>query len=193
MDRKLKSNQSIMHGFDEETQTHWFDVVGYPRLLLPDSSISPENSKRSKHFGLRQVRVVDGAAIGKTDREGNIIPEAVRLKMKYEGMRRIVEHLASGSPDWELPRAGGVRAAPKQDSLELILQAIMRATGRDADGVGKMLAEMVRQRGGDLEANARYLAESKRVLVALAEIRAESARPAGGENPDDVLDAMLGE
>lgn len=184
----MKSNQSVRHWFDQATQEHVVEVLGHPQIRVKDSAISPENGFKARGFGIRQVRFIDGAAIGKTDKDGRMIPEATRLQMKYEGIRRIADHVASGSPEWELPRAGAVRV-PKVDALELVLEAIARATGRDAAAVNKMLVSMVAQRGGDLEANARHLAETARVQIALTELKAERAPRA--VDADATLDELI--
>lgn len=168
----MKANQTVGYKIDTTKKVITFTVAGQGEFTLDMAKVSAENREYAAFVGMAQVRIVDGAAIGKADKDGRIIPEDVRCKMKADRMRALVEHYESGTTEWEMKRAA---RAPRVDSLEDIREAIGRATKRDAAGVERLVQASVRERGGDVEANLRYLAGAKAVQVALAEIRAERA------------------
>jgi hypothetical protein len=182
----MKSNQTVVYKLDSEANTITYRVAGIDQpIVLRLDQCSMENNARALVAGYSQVMVIDTAAIGRTDKDGAIIPETVRNHMKWERMARKVEHLNSGATTVAPER---VARTPRVESLADIRAAIGRATKRDEAGVEKLVQASVRERGGDVEANLRYLSQARSVQMALAEIKAERA-PARAA--DDALDALL--
>jgi hypothetical protein len=178
----MKSNQTVVYKLDSEANTITYRVAGIDQpIVLRLDQCSMENNARALVAGYSQVMVIDTAAIGRTDKDGAIIPEHVRNHMKWERMARKVEHLNSGATTVAPERAA---RAPRVESLADIRAAIGRATRRDAAGVEKLVQASVQDRGGDVEANLRYLVQARSVQMALAEMKAERA-------PEQVADIAL--
>jgi hypothetical protein len=92
----MKSNQTVVYTHDAEANTVTYRVAGIDQpIVLRLDSTSAENNARALVAGYSQVMVIDTAAIGRTDKDGAIIPEPVRNQMKWERMSRKVEHLNS--------------------------------------------------------------------------------------------------
>jgi hypothetical protein len=182
----MKSNQTVVYVYNAEDNTVTYRVRGIDQpIVLRLDQCSMENNTHALVAGYSQVMVVDTAAIERKGKDGNLIPDDVRNHMKWERMQRKVEHLNSGATTVAPERTA---RAPRVESLADIRAAIGRATRRDEAGVEKLVQARVRECGGDVEANLRYLAGAKAVQMALAEIKAERA-PARAA--DDALDALL--
>lgn len=99
-ERKLKENQHVMPQIDLEKGIVTFHVKGHLPIPLHMDRLHPDIIRRAAMVGMAQVRIVDAAAVGMTDKDGNIIPEADRIQMKYENMNELVRHYESGTAEW---------------------------------------------------------------------------------------------
>jgi len=183
---KLRDNQSVGYAIDPETETITFLVRGFPEWTLDVDKLSNAVQQKALYIGLAQVRIVDGAAVSKTDKNGTIIPEPERLAAKYKAMKRLCEHYETGTENWELERTGG-GGGKRVIGLDVILEALSRALKLTPEKIDSTLKLAVKTQGGDLEAHARRFAESTRVQTAILEILAERSGRA------EIADAGLAE
>lgn len=191
----MKDNQSVGVKVSDAFDSVTFEVRGQGTLVLEMGKLHEDIIKRAACVGMAQVRIVDAAAVGKADKEGNIIPEATRNKMKFERMKALVDHYNSGTATWERVR---VASAPKEDSIELIQRAIGRALQVEADAVSGLLDNWTKKKlpdGGQMfksrDEYVRFLAKSAKVREALALIKAEAIQPV--LDADAELSALTGE
>lgn len=103
----MKENQTVKPIINMEAGTVTFEVKGHSNIVLHMDKVHPDNVRRAGFVGMAQVRIVDAAAIGRTDESGAIIPDAQRTATKHERMLKLVEHYESGSPEWGVKGEGG--------------------------------------------------------------------------------------
>lgn len=125
----MKENQSVKPIINMEAGIVTFEVKGHPAIVLHLDKVHPDNIRRAGFVGMAQTRIVDAAAIGRTDDKGNIIPEADRIATKHARMLKLVEHYESGSPEWNVKGEGGFAPSgliialcamqPKRDPAEI--------------------------------------------------------------------------
>ena len=168
----MKANQTVGYVIDTDAGTIEFTVKGHKPFTLDMAKVHESNRRYASFVGMAQVRIVDGAAIGRNAKDGSIIPEDERCAMKDARMRTLVAHYETGTADWEIKRAA---RTPVVDSLDDIRLAVARATRATVEAVEAQLVKRVREHGGDIEAQLRYLAGAKSVRLALAELKAERA------------------
>jgi len=178
---QMKDNQSVSVAVADAFDSVTFEVRGQGKLVLEMGKLHEDIIKRAACVGMAQVRIVDAAAVGKADKDGNIIPEAERNAMKFARMKALVDHYNSGTATWERVR---VASAAKEDSIELIQRAIGRALQVEADAVGALLDNWAKKRlpdGGQMfksrDEYVRFLGKSAKVREALALIKAEAIKP----------------
>lgn len=121
----MKPNQIV--GYTIEGDIITFNVKGQTLLTLDVTKVHPDNQRRAMFGGLAQVRVVDMAAVDRADKDGNLLHEDVRTRMKWERMKRCIEHLESGAPVW---RIGGKEKVDVADHT-LTVRAIAQVKGLD--------------------------------------------------------------
>lgn len=117
----MKENQHVKPIIDLEANKVSFEVLGHSTLTLDLSKVHPDNVKRAALVGFAQVRVVDAAAVGMEDDEGNIIPAAERIAMKHARMKALIEHLESGTAEWSR-RGTGDGSGARSITIEAIAQ-----------------------------------------------------------------------
>lgn len=170
----MKDNQSIKYTISPDNLSITFERRGGLQRTFDLRSVHPDNLARAVAVGFAQVRIVDAAAVGRADKDGNIIPEAERLEMKWERMLRLIEHYESGSPEWNLK----VRAAQRTTKLDDIRQALSRL-GVAADKIAVLADDKLRE-----------LAKGKRVAEQILEIERE--RLSDRTDADGLLDELIG-
>lgn len=154
-----------------------FAFTGAGEFVFDPDKVSAENRARAMMHGFEQ-RIRDAAALS-VDRDTG---KSATPQEKYEAARRIADHLMSGATEWN------IKAAPTRIDTGLILQAMMRALGRDLEACEALLATTVAKRDVDRDGAAKIWAESKQVARAILEIRAE--RLARDTDVDDLLAEM---
>ncbi len=95
----MKDNQHVRPVIDVEAGTVTFEVRGMDSLVLEWARLHPDVQMRAGLAGMAQVRIVDAAAVGVADDDGNIIPEAERIALKHQRMAALIEHYHSGTAE----------------------------------------------------------------------------------------------
>ena len=186
MARNMKENQHVMPIIADDFSTVTFKVRGHDDLVLHMDKIHPDNLRRAACAGFAQVRIVDAAAVPAADKDGNIIPGDERVAMKHERMARLVNHYESGTPEWSRVAEGG-------GGKSITIEAIARVKGVAYDEAERYVDEYAtRNYAGDRKECLAFLREGKRVMEAIAAIRAERA-PAPKVDADAALDEMKDE
>lgn len=182
----MKDNQHVepIIALDERTVTFRF-AFGLSELVFHLDKCSDAIKARASLVGMAQVRLVDAAAIGRADKEGNIIPERQRVEMKHERIAALIEHYESGTEEWTL--SGGGSGAP---SAAITLQAIARVksvTMAEAEGMVKRYADKTFE--GDTRKCLAFLREGAEVAQAILDIKREGIKT--NVNADDALDELV--
>lgn len=120
----MKTNQQVKPVIDLAARTVMFEVRGKPSLVLHLDRLHADIIARAALVGMAQTRIVDAAAIGTTDAEGRVIPQAERIEIKYERMRALIEHYETGTDQWT---RGGQGAGGGAGSITIA--AIARVRG----------------------------------------------------------------
>jgi len=103
----MKDNQHVQPVIDLTAGTVTFKVKGHPDIVLDMAQLHPDITRQAAMVGMAQVRIVDAAAVGRTDKDGLIIPEAERIAQKYANMAGLVEHYMTGTSEWSRRATGG--------------------------------------------------------------------------------------
>lgn len=152
-----------------------FDVIGQPRLTVDMAKVSAKNAEYAAFHGIKQ-RVVDSAAIA-----WDGIGQRPTPAEKYAEMVKIVEHLNSGSPDWNTVRGessglvGGVT-----------LKALAAVQGLEIDAMRARVTEIAEKQGKTVKAKLAEYATLPDVIKKIAELRA-AASPV---KADDLMDEL---
>lgn len=166
----MKENQSVKPVIDLENQTVTFEVRGKKPLVLEWDKLSPEVQMRAGLAGMAQVRIVDAAAVGRADSEGNLLSEEVRLGMKYQRMAALIEHYHTGTSEWTLRSEGGGGAR----SLTLEAIAIVKSvTYEDAEKLVDAYAQQKFE--GDRKKALTFLSKGQRVREEMQKLRIKRA------------------
>lgn len=173
---KMKTNQTVAYVISDDYSTIAFSVVGNGQMVLDLNKCHPDIVRRAAAVGMAQVRIVDAAAIGTVDKDGNAIPPAERNRMKAENMRKLIDHYHTGTDQWSLTRS----ATPRGDSEEILWAALVRALGEHAEAA---LAKTMQTHPTRHEA-LKYLSGAKRVASALLAIKAERIKPVADADAD---------
>lgn len=170
---KMKDNQHVKPVIDVAAGTVTFAVKGHDDLVLHMDKLHPDIVKRAALVGMAQVRIVDAAAVGMTDDEGNIIPEDDRIALKHSRMAALVEHYETGTAEWSRVGTGGGGRSITVEALARVVFAgdYERAESAVADYAAKKF-------DGDTKKALAHFREGKRVMDAMAAIRAERTGPA---------------
>ena len=166
----MKDNQHVQPVIAEDYSSVTFKTRGHADIVLDMTKVHPDLIRRAAAVGFAQVRIVDAAAVGMTDDEGNIIPEDERIEMKYERMAALVAHYMTGTSEWS--RRGEGTGGGKSVTIE----AIARIRGIDYDTAKAQVADYAKKKfGDDTKKCLAFLRQGERVAAAIAAIRAERA------------------
>ena len=166
MDKKPKSNSVITTTLvetPEQGHVLVFSVkdAGEARLVLRD--VSKSNLDRAVLHGLTQ-KVSDAAAIPRDTKTG----KSAQPLDKLAAIRKVVEHFASGSENWNLARESG-GAGPSMD-VKLLAMALVEVCPE------KALDEMLKWvRARSVEERI-ALAESKGLKARIERLRGEASK-----------------
>ena len=182
--RNMKENQHVQPVVNVEKGTVTFNVKGHTPLVLEMGKLHPSIVARAAMVGMAQVRIVDAAAVGMTDDEGNIIPEAERIAQKHSNMAALVEHYMTGTAEWSRVGTGG------GGGRSITIEAISRVKGIDYDAAKAMVERhAATMHKGDTKKALAHLRGAKAVAEAILAIRAERA-PTAKVDADAILDEM---
>ncbi len=178
MQTKPKSNSVVTHTVDPTTGIVTFTVVGASSFNVDPSMIHPANVARFTRHGIIQ-RVSDAAAKGRDPTTGkSATPQA-----RFDAMKRLADHYATGSAEWSPARAEGAMALD-----QIILAAVVEATGKTTDEVRAMIAAGAEKGAVTQKVYLAKLGEAKLVKPIVDRIKGAIA-PA--IDADDALDAMM--
>lgn len=164
----MKENQHVKPVVNVEAGTVTFQVKGHNDIILDIAKLHPDIVKRAALAGMAQVRIVDAAAVGMTDEDDNIIPEAMRIQLKYSRMEELVNHYHTGTSEWSRKGTGGGGFG------SITIEAIARVKGTEyaeAEAMVKKYAEA--KFGGDNKKALAFFRDSKTVREAMSAIKAE--------------------
>jgi hypothetical protein len=188
METKLKENQQVKPVVDMDTGLVQFHVRGYAEPLVLDmSKLHPDIVKRAAMVGMAQVRIVDAAAIGAADDDGNIIPAEDRIRMKHDAMRALIAHYETGTADWSRAGSGGGGGAKS-----ITVEAIARVQGISYENALEMVDKRAEKTGSTRKAILGKLRNAEAVQKAILAIRAERT-PAPKVDADAELAALTAE
>lgn len=180
----MKENQHVKPVVDVEAGTVTFQVKGHNDIILDIAKLHPDIVKRAALAGMAQVRIVDAAAVGMADDEGNIIPEADRIALKYTRMEELVNHYHTGTSEWSRKGTGGGGFG------SITVEAIARVLGMEyAEAEIEVSKYAEKKFGGDTKKALAHFRQGSRVAKAMQEIRAERA-PAPKLDADAALDEL---
>ena len=98
-----KANSIISVKIDVVAQTLTITTKGIENpIVLAMKDVSPENATYAMLHGFKQ-RVVDAAAISRDESNG----QPATPQEKYDAMKRMADHYASGSKEWSIRESGG--------------------------------------------------------------------------------------
>lgn len=178
----MKDNQMIRPVISADFKTITFEVKNHPDLVLEMGKLHTDVKARAACVGLAQVRVVDAAAIGRADSDGTIRTAAEMLALKYQKMSEIIEHLHTGTPEWNRKRAAG--AGTTKDVSGITLKAMQRVwPDKDCEALA---FRMEQKRGISRREAYAVFAQTREVAAAIAAIKAERANVSA----DDLIAEM---
>lgn len=164
----MKENQHVKPVVDVAAGTVTFHVKGHNDLVLDFSKLHADIVKRAALAGMAQVRIVDAAAVGMEDDEGNIMPEADRISLKYSRMEALLNHYHTGTSEWSRKGTSGGGFG------SITVEAIARVKGVEYPAAEKMVADYAERKfGGDTKKALAFFRDSKSVREAMSEIKAE--------------------
>lgn len=176
----MKDNQQIKPVVSEDFSKVTFEMRGMPDLVLDMAALHPDVIKRAACVGMAQVRIIDAAAISRTDSEGAIRTVTEMLELKRERMEALIAHYMTGTAEWLQKRAAG----GAKDTSGITLQAMRRVwPDKDCEGLAFKLET---KRGITRKEAYAEFAKTKEVAAAIAAIKAERATVSA----DDLLDEM---
>lgn len=181
----MKENQHVKPVVNVDAGTVTFEVKGHNPIVLDMARLHPDIVKRAALAGMAQVRIVDAAAVGMTDDEGNILPESERIQLKYERMERLVEHYHTGTADWNVTGGGG------GGGKSITLEAVARVKGTTYDEAKASVAAYAEKKGIDVKAALAHLRKGAAVSAAILAIR-EERMPKASVDADAALAELDG-
>lgn len=183
-EEKVKSNSVVTVARDNGCLV--FRVRDAGEVRFDPDKVSAENRARAMYHGFEQ-RIRDRAAINRDTETGLPATPAV----KFAELKRMVEHLESGTTDWELRKAagGGVRG----DGTYLARALVRIGKAADVtDGERMIDAFAEKKYGGDRKAASAALVGQASVKKAIGELKAEDAAKAADRSSDDLLSELEG-
>jgi hypothetical protein len=181
--KEMKENQHVQPVVDVEAGTVTFRTRGHPDIVLHAAKLHPDVMRRAALVGMAQVRIVDAAAVGMTDDDGNIIPEAGRIALKHERMAALVEHYETGTAEWSRVGQGGGGRSITVEAIARVRGITYDAAKAETDGFA------AKKFNGDTKKALAFLRDGKRVQDAIAAIRAERTK-APKVDADSALDEL---
>lgn len=184
----MKENQHVQPVIDAGSQTVTFNVRGHDALVLHMDKLHPAIIAQAALVGMAQVRIVDAAAVSRTDKEGRIVPEDIRLAMKHERMAALIAHYETGTDQWSQRASGG--GAP---STALTVEAIARVKACDYATARRYVDEYALEKfGGDNAKCLAFFRSAKAVKQAMLDIQNERLAESDAGDADEALSELMG-
>jgi hypothetical protein len=180
----MKENQHVRPVVNVDAGTVTFEVKGHESIVLDMSKLHPDIIKRAALAGMAQVRIVDAAAVGMTDDEGNILSESDRIEMKYARMAALVDHYHTGTSEWT------VRGSGTGGNRSITIEAIARVKSMSYEDAVSAVDKFAEAKGLDRKKALAKFRESRQVAEAISAIRAERA-PAPKADADEMLKELV--
>lgn len=179
----MKENQHVKPVINVEAGTVTFQIKGHDDVVFDIAKASEANNRRAALTGYAQVRIVDRAAVGMTDDDGNLLSEEERIALKAERIAELVSHLHTGTSDWN------IRSAGIGGGKSITIEAVAQIKGMEYDVAKAEIEKYAEAKfGGDTKKALAKLREGRQVMEAIAKIKA-ARLPA----PKADADAMLAE
>lgn len=175
MQTKQKSNTIVTTRLEGDRIV--FAVAGQGELTFDPAKAAQSNRLHAEIHGWVQ-RIVDKAAIGVTDKDGNVIPRTERSRMKYHAMNEVITHYESGSEDWSMK---GQRVVADD---ELTIRAVMAVKSMSYDDVQASINRQSEALQTKRSAVLAALRGNKAVAEKMAELR--PVNPKG----DEILESL---
>lgn len=198
MQSKPKSNSLITSTIPEGTDmvhvtvtipvVMLFTVLDEGNITLNLQKVHPVNLGRALVYGFNQ-RLPDGAAIGLTDKEGDIIPAEERTRMKWEKMVALRDHYESGTAEWSR-RGDGNGEGARSITLEAIAR-VQECTYEEAAAMVQARAEKTGKKTAAILAKLRGADSVAKAILAIRMERDEK-RPMAVD-ADEELNALKAE
>lgn len=169
---KRRSNSAYAFSLVDGRMVFDYGTIG--RLVFDPSKVSATNRARAMMHGLKQ-RIVDSAALD-ADASGK-----VNVAQKYAEMQRVIEHLESGSEEWNLKPSAGTTGPASYVTQALVALASYQgqdtSTAELANAFVKRVADAPKLKlGGEMGKARKWLeANSKVIRDKIAELRAAEA------------------
>lgn len=182
---RKKVNSIVLSGWNAEGTQMWFYVSGHKRETFNRLKAHEKCNIYAMLEGWTD-RLVDAAAVGKSDKDGNLIPDKRRFQLMHDRMCALRDHYETGTDQWNL-RQRTVSTPDMRD--EWTRQAIGEAYKWDSETVEKKLAAQSTKRNIPLKTLLEsYRTTEGMVRAIYVRIRdaAETASGDGGELLDEL-------
>lgn len=176
MQTKPKSNSVVNTTLTSDGMIE-FRVLGAGAFVFDPSSASAQCRARAMIGGFVQ-RISNGAALSRDTATG----KSATPQDKFDAMKRLADHYATGSGEWGMARVGG--GTPGLDAIGL--RAIAEVRGVSVDEVRTLVTDGAAKRGLKPAAFLAVLVTAKSVAPVYNRMVAEGT----GLDADDMLDGM---
>lgn len=106
----MKTNQMVEPTIAEDFSSVSFAVRGLATLTLDMGKLHGDIVRRAACVGMAQVRIVDAAAVSRTDKNGKLRTADEMIALKHERMSALIAHYETGTAEWSRVReASGAR------------------------------------------------------------------------------------
>lgn len=178
-----RANWTVAHKI--EGQLVRFSVKGAGELVLDVAKVHAANRARAELHGFVQ-RISDAAAMARDSRTG----ASATPQEKFEAMKRLVEHYASGSESWSPARSvEGVGRPKSEDRNSRLLKMALSLFNPEKSA--EVIEKFVKERNA-AQVTALLLSEQLKVSVELAreQLREEEMKAAEGVNAEELLSGL---
>lgn len=182
MQSTKKANSVVTTSYDAAAAAWLFTVAGHGTATLPRNLLSAAVCERGLIEGISD-RIIDCAAIERTDADGNIRSAAEMARLKWEGIQAIVAHFATGTDQWSRKGTG---SGPSTDTL-IIIEGIMAANGESREAANARIDAWTKSLGKSRTTVLQSFAANPRVAAAIQTIRAERTK---GIDTEAMLDTL---
>jgi hypothetical protein len=181
MANTTEQSRQISPEISDDLNTITFNIRGAQPLILDMMKLHPDIIRRAACAGMAQVRIIDAAAVARSDGAGGVRSDAEMLELKRERMAALIDHYMTGTDEWTIKRSAG-GGVPKESGLTL---AAMKRVWPDRDPED-LITGIMTKRMIDKKAALALFAKTKEVAAAMAAIKAERATVSA----DDLLDEL---
>lgn len=143
---KSRANAIVSSGWNEAGTEMWFQVKNHKRFTFDLTTVHADCDERARLSGWED-RIIDAAAVPKSDKDGYLIPEKVRFDTMDARMRALVKHYQTGTPQWST-RAESVPDMRDEWVKQAVAQVLKWEIGAELDDKLAKLAEKRRESVG---------------------------------------------